>query len=112
MPIPKKGDLSNCENWKVISLLLVVGKVSARILQERLQKLAEDELPKSQCGFSGRRSCTDMIYTVRQFVEKSWEHQSKAFLTFIDLKKAYDSVPSHAMWLVPDKLGMSEQPIQ
>ncbi len=34
-----------------ISLLDVVGKVVARVLQVRLQKLAEEELPESQCGF-------------------------------------------------------------
>ena len=112
VPIPKKGDPSNCDNWRGISLLDVVGKVVARILQERLQKLAEDELPESQCGFRAGRSCTDMIFTVRQFVEKSWEHQSKAFLTFIDLKKAYDSVPRHAMWLALEKLGVPEQTIR
>ena len=44
IPIPKKGDLSHCDNWRGNSLLDVVGKVVARILQERLQKLAEDEL--------------------------------------------------------------------
>ena len=48
IPIPKKGDLSH---WRGISLLDVIGKVVAKILQERLQKLTEDGLPKSQCGF-------------------------------------------------------------
>ena len=69
-------------------LLDVVGKVVARVLQVRLQKVAEEELPESQCGFRKARSCADMIFTVRQLVEKSWEHKSKVFLTFIDLKKA------------------------
>jgi hypothetical protein len=90
----------------------VVGKVVARILQERLQKLAEDELPESQCGFRRGRSCADMIFTVRHLVEKSWEHQTKAFFTFIDLKKAYDSVPREAMWIALAKLGVSEETIR
>ena len=64
VPIPKKGDLKNCDNWRGISLLDVVGKVVARILQERLQELAEEELPESQCGFRKSRSCTDMIFVV------------------------------------------------
>ena len=64
--------------------------------------LAEDELPESQCGFRTGRSCTDIIFTVHQLVEKSWEHQSKAFLTFSDLKKAYNSIPRHAMWLTEE----------
>lgn len=47
VPIPKKGDL--CK-WRGITLLDVVGKVAARIIQERLQKLAEDVLPEAQEG--------------------------------------------------------------
>ena len=51
VPIPKKGDLTKCDNWRGIALLDVVGKVVARILQERLQQVAKEELPESQCGF-------------------------------------------------------------
>ena len=41
-----------------------------------------------------------MIFTVRQPVEKSWEHRASLLVTFIDLKKAYDSVPRNAVWMV------------
>ena len=50
VPIPKKVDLKKCNNRRGIALLDTVGKVAARIIQERLQTLAE-ELPESQCGF-------------------------------------------------------------
>ena len=86
IPIPKKGDLTSCDNWRGIALLEVVGKVIARVVLGRLQQLAEEELPESQCGFRSGCGCTDM------FVEKSWEHRSKSFFLFIDLKKAYNSV--------------------
>ena len=91
--IPKKGNISDCNNWRMIALLDVVGKVVARVIQERLQRLAEEELPESQCGFRKRRSCSDMVFTVRQLMEKTIEHRAKLFLLFVDLKKAYDSVP-------------------
>ena len=39
VPIPKKSNLSKCDNWRGIALLDVVGKVVARIIQERLQSL-------------------------------------------------------------------------
>ena len=110
--IPKKRDLSNCDNWRGISLLDVVGKVTARILQDHLQQLAEEELPEYQCGFHKDRGCPDMIFAVRQLVVKSWEHQSKTFFFFIDLRKAYDSVPCEALWQVLAKLGIPDPTIQ
>lgn len=112
VPIPKKGDLNICDNWRGIALLDVVGKVVARVVQERLQELAEDELSEAQCGFRKGRSCMDMIFTLRQLVEKSWEHEAKLFVTFVDLKKAYDSVPRAALWIALKKLGVPDNTIQ
>ena len=51
IPIPKKGNLHCCNNWRGIALLGVVGKVTARIVQTRLQMLAEQVLPETQCSF-------------------------------------------------------------
>jgi len=61
-----KGDRSDCNNYRGISLLSVVGKVFARIVLNRLQTLAARIYPESQCGFRSGRSTTDMIFTVRQ----------------------------------------------
>ncbi len=75
-----------------IALLNVVGKLVARIVQSRLQVVAEKVLPESQCGFRRGRGCTDMIFVIRQLVEKAVEHQAVQHFVFVDLKKAYDSV--------------------
>ena len=106
VPIPKKGDLKHCDNWRGISLLDVVGKVFARVVQERLQIIAEKSLPESQCGFQKGRGCTDMIFTARQLVEKCIEHNDSLFILFVDLKKAYDTVPRSALWCVLEKCGV------
>ena len=106
VPIPKKGDLRYCDNWRGISLLDVVGKLFARVLQDRLQVLAEEVLPDSQCGFRKGRGCVDMMFVARQLVEKSVEHDSELFVLFVDLKKAYDSVPRAALWRVLQRLGV------
>ena len=57
VPIPKKGDLSLCDNWRGISLLDVGGKLFAKTIQRRLQAVAEEVLLDSQCGFRRGRGC-------------------------------------------------------
>ena len=106
VPIPKKGDIKHCDNWRGISLLDVVGKVFAWILQERLQTVVERVLPESQCGFRKGRGCNDAILTARQLVEKCREHDNSLFIMFVDLRKAYDSVPRPALWCVLEKCGI------
>ena len=106
IPIPKKGNLQVCDNWRGISLLDVVGKLFARVIQERLQVIAEEILPESQCGFRKARGCVDMIFVSRQLVEKTIEHDDTLFVLFVDLKKAYDSIPRQALWSVLKKVGV------
>ena len=103
VPIPKKRNLQSCDNCRGISLLDVVGKIFGRIVQNRLLVIAEGLLPDSQCGFRKGRGCTDMIFVARQLTEKTLEHGDSLFLLFIDLKKAYDSVPRDALWMILEK---------
>ena len=108
IPIPKKGNLQSCDNWRGIALLDVVGNVVARMVQSRLQVLAEKELPESKCGYRRGRGCIDMLFMDRQLAEKAIEHQTKQFLIFVDLCKAYDSVPRTALWAALGKLGVPD----
>ena len=45
------GERSDCNNYRGISLLSVIGKVFAKVFLIQLQKLAERVYPESQCGF-------------------------------------------------------------
>ena len=108
VPIPKKGDLRSYDNWRGIALLEVVVKVVARVIQQRLQKLAKRELPDSQRGFRNGSGSTDMVFVVRQLAEKALKLRTKQYFVFVNPKKAYDSVPCEALWSVLGKLGMPE----
>ena len=72
--------------------------------QNRLQVLAERELPESQFGFRRGRGCTDMNFMVRQLAEKAIDHQTMQYFVFVDLRKTYDSVPREALWTALKKL--------
>ena len=87
-----KGDRSDCNNYRGISLLSIVGKVFARVTLNRLQNLALRVYPESQCGFRVRRSTVDTIFSLRQLQEKCREQHQPLFLAFVDLTKAFDLV--------------------
>ena len=86
VPIHKKGDKTDCNNYRGISLLLTTYKILSNILLSRLIPYAKEIIGDYHCGFRRNRSNTDHIFCIRQILEKKWEvHQ-----LFIDFKKAYD----------------------
>ena len=104
-----KGDRSDCNNYREISLLSIVGKVFARVFLARLQVLAERIYPESQCGFRAERSTVDMIFSVRQLQEKCREQQMPLYIAFIDLTKAFDLVSRKGLFQLLKKIGCTPQ---
>nr|AOE48155.1 hypothetical protein [Eumigus monticolus] len=100
VPIFKKGDRTDCNNYRGISLLSCLGKLIARILANRILSLVEKILPESQCGFRPSRGTTDLIFTARQLQEKCREQNRPLYIAFIDLSKAFDSVNRAALWKI------------
>ena len=77
VPSPKKGDLSCYDSYRIwlgISLLDVMGKLFARVLNDRLQLVIDEAVSDSQCGFRAGRGCVVMIFCVCQLVENAIEH--------------------------------------
>ena len=89
----------NCNNYRGISLLSVIGKVFAKVILIRLQKLAERVYPESQCGFRAGRS------VIRQLHEKCREQQMPLYIAFIDLTKAFDLVSIDGLFHILPKIG-------
>jgi hypothetical protein len=96
--LPKKGDLSECQNWRGIQLLSIPSKVLMRVILERVRAAVDQKLRQEQAGFRQGKSCTDQIATLRIIVEQSVEWQSPLYLNFIDFEKAFDSLDRTAIW--------------
>lgn len=91
-PIPKKGDLSICDNYRGIALLDVTYKVLARVIRKRLNERLKGVIGEYQGGFREGRSTTDQIFTLNQIMKNSREQRLELCMLFIDFKQAYDSV--------------------
>ena len=92
VPIYKKGDKIDFNNYRGISLLPTTYKILSNILLSRLIPYAEEVIGDHQCGFRRNSSTTDHIFCIRQILEKKWEYYEAVPQLFIDFKKAYDSV--------------------
>ena len=96
--LPKKGDLSNCTNYRGITLLDVSGKVFNRALLNSMKDEIDTKFRDQQAGFRKDRSCVDQIATLRIIIEQSCEWNSPLFINFVDFEKAFDSVDRDTLW--------------
>ena len=63
------------------------------ILDGRIRRIVGCEMGEEQQGFRRRRVTADGVFTLRKLVVKRLEGQENMALEFIDLGKAYDTVP-------------------
>ena len=68
-----------------ISVMSIVGKVFARVLNERVKVWTVDKVTYEQEGFRVGRGCVDQVFVVRQAVEKTIEKDKEAHMAFVDL---------------------------
>ena len=81
IPIPKKGNVKECSNYRTIALISHATKVMLKILQARLQQYVNPELPDVQAGFRKGRGTRDQIANIRWVIEKAREFQKKTSIS-------------------------------
>ena len=91
VPLPKKGRLKQCSNYRTIALVSHASKIILRIILERIRLKTEKEIAIEQAGFRRGRGTRDQITNLRLLLEKALGHQQLVFMYFIDFKKAFDS---------------------
>ena len=69
--IPKKANAKECSNYRTIALTSQTSKVKLKILQARLQRYVNHELPDVQAGFRKGRGTRHQIAIIRWIIKKS-----------------------------------------
>ena len=110
--VPDKLD---CSNYRGITLIDAAYKILSQILCRLLSPHAKRFVGFYQAGFTGTRTTTDQIFSLRQILEKCREYNLLTHHIFIDFKAAYDTVDREQLWQImnengfPDKLTRASQ---
>ena len=96
VPVHKKGNRENPNNYRGISLLSSISKVFTKILNNRLVKWANHngKLSDQQAGFRKGKGTIDHIFVLQALASKYLMREKGRFYSvFIDFSQAFDSVP-------------------
>ena len=106
IPVPKSGDLSKTDNYRGISLICIIAKIYNRMILNRIRSVIDLRLRINQNGFRPKRTTVAQILALRRIIEGVKGNNLKAILTFIDFKKAFDSIHRGKMMRILKAYGI------
>ena len=109
IPIFKNGDVQIADNYRGVTLLSCIGKLFTNILNTRLNKGAEadSKYDHFQYGFRGNKSTIDAMFILQSIVELFLRNKRTLYVSFIDLRKAFDCTNHMALWYKLHQIGIN-----
>ena len=79
-----------------------------KILQARLQKYVNCELPDVPVGYRKGRGTGDQIANIQWIIDKGGEFQKIIYYCFIDYAKAFYCVDHNKLWTILKEMGIPD----
>ena len=107
VPIFKgKGDAMSCGAYREVKLLEHAMKILEKVLERRMQHMVKvDEM---QFGFMPGKGTIDAVFILRRLQEDHLDKEKKLYMCFVDLEKAFDSIPKRVLEWTMRKRGIPE----
>ena len=109
VPLHKKGDINNTENYRGICLLDVLGKIFTSIINRRVTFFVNlySKISEAQFGFREGYSTVDNAFILNSIIERYLaKKKGKIYVCFVDFKRAFDSVNREKLWAVLKTNGL------
>ena len=96
--IHKKGKKNECNNYRGITVMNIFSRLYGKIIKYYLEEEYKNKEYEIQAGFRSGRSTVDNVFVVKQLIEKTNYMKQQVHFSFVDLEKAYDTVPLNKLW--------------
>ena len=108
VPIYKKGDIHELSNYRGITLFSTLRKLFTRILNNRLNKCAEEYnvYIEAQAGFRKHMDTIDNIFILNGLITHCINNNEYLYCCFVDFTKAFDYVERDILWYKLTKIGV------
>ena len=99
------------KNYRPISLIDVLCKLLSSVFANRINHHIEEIGLQEQAGFTPKRGCDDGTNTLKFTLQNLSAAEQEAYVLFVDLVKAFDSVNREMLWLILAKMGIPQSMI-
>lgn len=109
IPILKKGDPTNLNNYRPISLLPVISKVFEKVLNAQLTAVIDNGfIDENQFGFRINHSTEDAVIKFVDRIERDLALGNHVVSIYIDVSKAFDSCDHEILVSKIGRTGLDE----
>ena len=109
VPIHKKGEKGNPNNYRRITLISTFAKIFSLVLRNRLNVWCESNQIFNDFQFGFRKQCStsDCIFILHCLIQKVLKQDSKMYCPFVNYEKAFNTVVRDALWFKVVESGAS-----
>ena len=107
-----KGDIHDPGRYRGITLLSQTLKLVERIQDARLRHIVESKIGENQLGFRKGRGTDDGLFAIRQIIEKRRAFRKDVAFGFVDLEKAFDTVPRELTFAIMRWMEVGEAEVR
>ena len=109
MLIPKKQTVEDFKDLRPISLVDGLYKILTKVLANRIKRVLDKVISKSQNAFVKDRQILDAVLIANELVDSTLRRKKQGMVCKLDIEKAYDSISWEFLYQVMGRMGFNSR---
>ena len=107
--IPKKQTVEDIKDLRPISLVGGLYKIMSKVLANKIKRIMDKVISKSQNAFVEGRQILDAVLIANELVDYSLRRKKCGLVCKLDIEKAYDSISWEFLYQVLGRMGFGSR---